>query len=1130
MTFLLKRVSCRFRNSLLLMVLVVLSVAGRAQTVTGSVRGVITDPGGAIIPDAAVTATSLATGVTFSTRSNKDGLYSIRYLPIGRYTIQVTANGFSKQVTSPFDLEIDQEATIDVPMSIQGATANVTVNSNVAPILETENPTLGVTIDQNTIQSMPMDGRDFTVATVAIPGSIHTGGSMNEQPAVNGNRQEANSFLLDGMDIYNQMNGVGFNSNSGSQYLPSPDALQEMRVITSNATAEFGNVNGGQVVAVTKSGTNQLHGSAFVQLENYNMNANTWANKHTAGAPASLTPYTQTYFGGSVGGPILKDRLFFFADYQGYRYHAAGGTAYSSVIPLAMRNGDFSALLHLPQPIQLHDKNGNPFYNNQISTTMFSPVAQFLFANPSAYPLPNSAPTSGLLQNNFQGPSSNYSNADQGDFKVDWNASAKDKLSGRLTMMNSVAATTAVAIPATFPFSAGPVPYTSVVFNEVHVFSPNIINEARVGFGRNGFLSGSPTDPSGLFGTNGNQKIGLTLPQGNTLGFTDQTIGSDATSVGVSGENQEFELNTFSYGDDLSVQHGRHLFKMGAELIRYQQNFYYGGGAGSLGTMNYTGAYSAYGAPSYASIADFVLGYVDSLTTDEATAQFTTPGYFGQRSWRDGFYFQDDWKVKSNLTLNLGIRYDYFQPIYEVHNRETNINLQTGALEYAGQNGNSRALYNSYYGGVQPRIGFAYTVVPKVVVRGGYGISSYFEGMGVGLRLTQNAPWEDAYVVNGQRPSSGDSLGTPLPVTVGVPASTSGVNTTSSYQAWDPNIRPSESQEYSLTTAFQISNTSSFQVGYVGQVTRHLTTPIQASQWPANCAGAATCPTSPFASSLGSLAVVKETATTSMMNYNSLQAVYRQHAFRGLDITLNYTYSKAMTNGGQGFDGINGTSGSYYQQDAFNLAAEYGPSPLNATHNFSASWVYELPFGRDRQFASKINPIANLVIGGWKMSGLVSTFTGNPLTLSSPNNYGSLVHNSGDARPNYLGKLHIVNRSTNNWFGTDPSATACLSQSNGTLVGNTNTCAYSTESYTGFGTASNGTETGPGFANVDLSLFKAFPTFREQRVEFRADAFNSLNIANYSNPDTGVADATFGSITSTRNGPRVLQLSLDYHF
>ena len=1108
-----------------------------AQTITASVRGTVTDPSGAAIADASIVATNVETGVTYPTRSNGDGLYSLRFLPVGRYSIHIAASGFADEQTKPFQLEIAQEATINISTHVKSESASVTVNIDTAPILNSENPMLATTVSREQIESMPMTGRDFTAATVAIPGSIHSGGQMNEEPGVNGNRQETNSFLLDGMDIYNQMNGVGFNNNSGAAYLPNPDALQEVRVITSNANAEFSNVNGGQVIALTKSGTNNFHGGAFAQLENYKMNANTWNNKHTSGRAALLNPYTQTYFGGHVGGPIIKDTLFFFGDFQAYRNHAHGGQMKSTVIPAAWRTGDFSSLLDPTvmgaNTIQLYDANGNAFVRNQLPVQ--NPVAKFLFANPAAYPLPNATPDDKIAHNNYVGPSSNINRTNQGDAKIDWKAGSRDSLSARYSMMRNQNGTSAVAVPATFPFSFGAVAYTSFVLNEIHTFSNNAVNEFRAGFGRNTFLSGSPTDPSGLFGTSGNQKVGLSLPQAVYVGFTQQQFGSSPmNSVGDSGIGQYFALNNFLYGDDFSLQLGRHLIKVGAQFIRYQQNFFYGGNAGALGTMKYSGAFAGRGAGGYSDVADFALGYVNQIESDYNAGSSISPSLFGQRQWRDGFFVQDDYKVTPRLTLNLGVRYDYSQPIYEVHNRETNINPQTGAFEYAGQNGNSRALYNPTYNQFAPRVGFAYSVNPRIVVRGGYGITTYFEGMGVGLRLTQNPPWQQVYTLNAIAPSTSGN-GTPLAVTTGLP--TQGNNTNgNTFMMWDPNMRPSLTQGYSLTSEFQLDNHSSLQVGYVGNQTDHLTIPVWANQWPSSCAGASTCAAAPFAKSpaLGDKARIKETATLAMSNYNALQVVFRRHAYKGLDFTANYTWSKAMTNGGQGFNGIFGGDTNWYQQDAYNLAAEYGPSPLDATHNLSAVLVYAIPVGIGRQFGSSMNRAADLVIGGWKISGLGTYFSGNPISLGSPNNYGGQVFSVGSDRPNYLHPMKVVNRSLNNWFGTDASATPCIWKKVGTvptLTGDANTCAYSSESFTGFGTARNGSQRGPGFQQVDLSLFKGFTVYRENVVEFRADFFNAFNLASYGNPDGNVSDSNFGAINNSRlDNPRTLQLGLNYKF
>ncbi len=1131
----------KLQSLLFLVLLSMITMLGHAQTITGSVRGTITDPTGAVIPNATVTATNTATGVSSTTQTNGAGLYSVRFLQIGSYTIRVAAKGFAEEHSSPFQLEIDQEATVNVPMHLEGSSTQVSVNFSSAPILNEENPSLGVTIDQNAIANMPLNGRSFLATTVAVPGSIHTGGTTDEQPGVNGNRQQGNSMLLDGMDIYDNINNSGVQApTSGSQpqgalYIPNSDALQEIHVITSNASAEFGNVNGGTIVAVTKSGTNQFHGNAFFQLENYEMNANTFANKFTPGTATALTPYTQTFFGGTFGGPIKRDKLFFFVDYQGFRYHQSG-TQLTSVAPAAFRSGDLSLLLantingKAHTPLQLLDTQNNnaPYANNQVP--VLNPVAQFLFANPAAYPLPNAAPADGIAQNNYLGLNDSFNRSNQGDVKIDWKASARDSVSGRFTMSRDNSGTIGNPVPATFPNGAGSDNYTSFVVSEVHVFSTNAINELRAGFGRNVQASGLPTDPSGLFGTSGNAKVGINLPQNGYNGFTDQVFSDNnvISNIGSYDTPEFFTENTYFYGDNFTLQHGHHLMKMGVQLLRYQQNYSYSGNAGLLGQISYDGAFTAGPVPNPNpnnvttggdGFADFLLNRVYQQTTESQM------GHFGQRQWRDGFFFQDDWKVLPNLTLNLGVRYDYSQPIFEVHNQMTNINLATGALEAAGQNGNSRALYNPTYDQVLPRLGFAYSPTPKTVIRGGYGISSYFEGMGVNLRLTQNPPYQEEYQSLAVIPTTQNTAGAPLNVGQGV---STNLASTGTYNAWSPDIRPSWTQEFSLTTEYQISNNSSIQIGYVGETGQHLAIPRMANQLPSPCT-TTPCDNAPFANSLGQNVVVKLTDTEGMMNYNAFQAVFRKRVSNGLDFTANYTYSKAMTNAGQGYNGLYGTNGQYYQQNAYNLGPEYGPSPLDSTHNVSGSLVYELPFGRGRHFGTDWNRITDLALGGWKISGLATAFSGNPLTLTSNSNYSNLVK-SADARANHLRPLHVVNRSTKDWFGTDLSAIPCTTLNINGSVNDNGSCAYSEESNIAFGTASPGSERGPGFENIDLSGFKAFHITDSQNLEFRADAFNAFNFASYSNPDTGVNDSNFGQITSTRNNPRTLQLALNYRF
>jgi hypothetical protein len=1130
---------------LCLIILIAASITGHAQTVTGSVRGTITDPTGAVIPGAQVTATNVDTGVSTSSSTNGDGLYSIRFLPIGKYTLTAKSSAFADYKSTAFQLDIAQEATIDIKMSVSSTSTNVQVEADVAPILNQENPTLGLTLSGNAISNIPLNGRSLNAATAATPGAVNSGGDPMQQSSFNGSRQEVNSYLLDGMDIYDTIDGTG------PKYSPNPDAIGELHIITSNATAEYSNVNGGLIIAVIKSGTNQFHGNAFVQLENYNMSANTWDNKHgtTAG---TLNPYTQTYFGGTIGGPIIKDKLFFFADYEGFRYHYSG-TGFASIAPAAFLHGDFSSLLALSTPITLINStnlggNGAVHGNNQV--TVNNPIAQFLAANPSLYPTPNTAPIDGIAENDFIGSHSHYNRSNQGDFKIDWKISTKDYVSGRFTMYDSE---TQDILPVAIEFPSSPTtnPYKSFIVNEVHQFSPTAVNEFRAGFGRSIQGGGVPTDPSGQFGLSGNSKVGIPLPQ-SYPGFIAQTFnGINIDSFGAahgSGSVTAPELyteNDFLYGDLFSLERGRHLMKIGAQFLRYQQNYSYAGNGGVLGNMTYGN--SGFSFTNY-SFADFVAGY---LYTQDVPSVI---GRFGQRQWRDGVFFQDDWKLYPNFTLNLGVRWDFSQPIYESNNKMANINLQTGAYSVAGQNGASRALYNALYTQFLPRIGFAYSATPKFVLRGGYGITSYFEGMGANLRLTQNPPYDNETI------SQTTSVGAPLSVTAGLPKLPDGsYQGGTTYQAWDTNNRPSLTQQFSLTTEYQLSNASSIQVGYVGSTTQHMAIPLMANQLqsivaPLDAQGQGPNQNRTIFQNLpyqptGYLyhLTVKETRTGAMANYNALQVTYHTRGSHGLDFTANYTLSHALSNGGQGYDGLYGTNGDYYQQNSYNLSAEYGPTALDSRHSLSGTLVYALPFGRGQQFGHDINRFEDLAIGGWKVSGLATVFTGNPLTLNGPGNYTSQLY-AANAYPFHLRKMVIKNRSiSGNWFGTDASASPCLPDPITGIVTDNGQCAYASQSsvvgspFNTFGSARPGSEIGPGFKNIDLSAFKAFNITQNQKIEFRADAFNAFNFANYAAPDTGIADGNFGRITQTRfanngdtstanAGQRIIQLALNYHF
>jgi hypothetical protein len=1108
-------------------------VAATAQTVTGAIRGLVTDSTGAIVAGATVTATNKATGVPTATKTNAGGEYSIRFLTIGSYQLTVEAAGFETANYGPFSLEIDQTIKIDIPLKVGAATTTVSVSDEVQPILNTESATLGETFTENTINSVPLNGRDFSQLTVYTPGAVSTGfnqygtsnsterstGASNEVN-VNGNRQQSNNYLLDGQEINENLNNtIG--------YSPSPDSLGQIRVVASNANAEFGNVNGGTVLAVMKSGSNQFHGSVFGFLENDNLNANTWANDNNV-IPTPKNPFTQSLFGATFGGPIIHDKLFFFVDYEALRLHTGGQTT-ASEAPLAFLQGDFSALKNV-LGIQLYDTttvgpNGQPvpYANNQVPVN--NPVAAFLANNPKAYPAPNN-PTSDPLgiYNNFIGPSGSFNRNDQGDAKVDWHLSDRDALMFRYSQGYARDGQTADPVPVQFP-SASNYPDHFLDTNWVHTFSAAIVNQFTASYGRIRFNSGNTTDPSGIFGFTGNKVVGIPSNPQQTAGFSLQSFNGIEggppspgngypSSFGANPTPEIFIDNIFGYTDNLTWQHGRHLLKFGGGFLRYQQNSFYPGNDGELGDFTYSGAFTA--GPSAATLypfADFVTDRVYDVQIGAVT------GRTGQRQWRDSVFAQDDFKVNTNFTLNLGLRWEFDQPIYEVNNKMANINMQTKQIEYAGVDGNSRALYNPTWTQFQPRIGFAYQPNAHTVIRGGYGISSYLEGTGANLRLTQNPPFHTDFEQTATNPTFTNGVYTPgsfYLASNGFP--TTAVPTTTFY-VWPKNLMPSVTQEFSLTTEYEVTNSSSFQVGYVGILGHHLTDPYWGNQLPAPGA------TAPYANIVGQNGVIKITQTESASNYNALQAIFRQHVKAGLELTANYTFSKAFTDDIGFYGTSNIGSSQYYQQDAYNMAAEWGLAGFDTRHNLSVTGVYDLPFGRGKRFGSNWNYVLDEALGGWKLSGAQVYYSGFPVTVSSPPNYSNRVFAyTGAARPDQLRPLHEVNRSVRAFYGTEVQGTACAPDTDN------GSCVFAAQSANHFGDVHPSSLPGPSFQNIDMSVEKSFTVYHEHRVLFRGDFFNAFNIASYQQPDSGATDSNFGQITGVNSSPRTIQLSLKYAF
>jgi Carboxypeptidase regulatory-like domain/TonB dependent receptor len=1104
-----------------------------AQTVTGSITGVVTDQSGAVVTGASVTAENVATSVKSSAKTNEAGNYTIRFLPIGTYTVTIDAAGFSKQTTASFALEIDQTAKIDVALKI-GTSSTVLVQEEAHPILDTSDATLGNTLSTHEIENIPLNGRNFSSLTLFQPGAVDTdptgmtGNNAIERntynngiASINGNRAQANYYTLEGADLNEPQNNL-------IAYNPAPDAIAEVRVISANAPATYGNANGGAIITILKSGTNSYHGSAYGLLDSHNLDANTWGNDHDFPI-VPLPDYTQTIFGGTFGGPIVKNKLFFFGDFEGTRRHQ-GGVATASVLTQAMRNGDFSALLSQGSgSIQLYDTQNNfTPYAGDAGLPILNPVATYLFAHPALYPLPNATPTDGLLQNNFQGSQTSFVKNNQEDAKLDWTPGSVNQISGFYAQSTARDGSSAI-IPVFFP-SQNVYPTKVVGLSWVHTFSPTIVNQARFGFTRVRWDNSIPTDPSGNFGLTGDSKVGIPF-LGKQLypGFSGQSIGNNASYVGTNANTQILRDNTFNYYDNLTWQRGRHFLSIGGQATRYQQNYLNASNFGFLGTFNYTGVFTsntnAANGGGYGP-ADFVL---DRVYNNQIGS---TIGIVGNRQWRSAGYVQDDFKATSRLTLNLGLRYEFDQPWYEVNNRTANV-LPDGTVEYAGHVPAgavagavvcpTHACYNANYKQFMPRVGFAFQATPRIVIRGGYGATSFFEGDAFNQRLTSSPPFALGSSVNATAPI-GTNPGSPFTIQQGFAQQ---FTTQTGYSVWPQDQQPAYINEYSLTTEYAITHELSLSAGYLGESGNHLADYRNGNQLTLAQAitnfngGTAVGPYSSLVGAGGSLLITESAA---VMNYQAGQLTLRQRTHHGLEYTANYTYAKSLTNssGNYGTPNISGSNGAF--QDGYNGRADYGPSGMDIRHSLNFVGIYDLPFGRGRTFGSGANSVLDAMFGGWKVSTSAIFYSGFPITINGPGE--SNTNSYGQSRANHYRKLVVHNRSLNHWWGTDPSAIGCTGPDNGA-------CAYGV-AYDGglptFGTAGINTERAPGYRQVDTSLFKEFHVWHEQIVGFRADFFNIFNIASYGNPDNGVTDSNFGQISSVRSPPRQIQLSLHYSF
>jgi hypothetical protein len=1062
----------------------VIPVTLAAQTLFASVTGTIVNKGdGTPIADVDIVATNVATQVTYPGKTNSEGIYTISALPIGSYKVRAQVQGFQPQETNVIRLESGQIARLDIQMQL-GLEQAVEV-TGVAPILQTQDAVVGEVISETTIRGMPLNGRNFSQLSLLLPGVMTTAPDTfsdpknfgQGRPYVNGQREQENNYTLDGVDMNEAVDNL-------LPYQPSPDALAEVRVETNNYSAEFGNVAGAVIGSTIKSGTNDFHGNGFEYWRDSSLAANSWDNNR---AHAKKQELSQHIFGGTFGGPLVRNKVFFFGDYQGF-IRDRPGEQVVTVAPVAWRNGDFSGV-----NVAIRDpRTGQPFPGNQIPTSRFSSIARAVLANNTLYPLP----TLSSDTNNYVAGFSEKLRTHQGDAKVDLNLSDRDRLFGRVSVQNFTSEPNRAALPSNL-VTTNDAPFQGLAFNWTRSIGTSRLNELLVGFTHVKFTT-TPADWSGI----GNANASIGVPGSQAIaGLSQFNIAN--VGFGSAGIAEFNNIKTLQLTDKFSWLTGRHQFKFGGRWLYQREGFSYSGNEGILGHFNYTGAFTGF------AFSDFLLDDVAQKGLGGQAAPFT------QIQHRIGIYGQDDFRVTNSLTVNLGLSWEFTSPLVEKDDRQSNIDLKTGQLLLAGKNGASRALYDAYYGGFEPRVGAAWTLSDAWVVRGGFGIVQYMEGTGKNLRLPANPP----FFFEGQR--SFDATTGPGSAAIGfadITQNTSGGAGTL-YRIFAPDLRPQLTKQWNVFVERQLTNALSAQLGYVGSRATHMVVPFDFNQPLPDPGPVSTW--RPLDQRRPLFALNPSIGTTSGTNsigvgaYDAVQASVRQRPAEGLEFLASFTYGKALSDNigyyGVGW-GQTAVQGFYYLDSSHPLR-DYGQSPYDVRRMFSLATNYELPIGKNRKIGANWGRAADALMGGWSLNSIFQARSG--LALSVTDSAGqSLQATRSNERPDRIcnGKNDSASGPNDIWLNINCFAHAPAGQ---------------------FGNSGAGILHGPGYWNWDLGLTKDFRVDERRYATFKIEAFNVLNHPNFAIQQGAVDIAdptTFGKILNTFSAPRIVELVLRFTF
>ncbi len=1046
---------------------------------TGSILGTITDSSGAVIVGAKVFVTNVSTNVTRETLTNGAGYYQVDNLIPGEYTLAGEMQGFKKAVRGKFELQLAQSARVDLAMEVGEVTQTVEITA-AAPLLNTTDAVVGQVVGVRDTRELPLNGRNYLQLAALVPGtaqyglrSFYNSGLTDNQGSVisGGSGEDRNEVTLDGVGVKSYMINVA--------YVPSIDGLREFKVETSPYSADLGRSGGAQIRLESKSGTNQYHGTVFEFLRNSALDAKNYFDRNDRPIP----PFKQNQFGGSLGGSIKKDRLFFFGNYEGFRSRK-GQTIFGTVPTPLMKQGIFTEerrpifdpLTTRPDPNDPSRVLRDPFPNNTIPAARFNPVAAFFAKN--FYPDPTGPGT----VSNFATSAKDRTQRDQFNARIDWIVSEKDTFFGRFSFQNST------LYQSRGIFNQGALPgfgddfisnTRNIVLSNVHVFSPTTILEGKVSYYRN-LPSLSPEQ----LGNDVNAKLGVKGVRQNeplnpnVAGFNNPTSNPFAPEF--------FAANQYQYVLNLTKVLDKHTVKAGAEYNRLQLfevaprfpqgGFDFGG--------DFTGDPAAPLGSTGRPFADFLLGF-------PVTAQ-TIRGDTGGHLFRNLFhwYVTDTWRATPNLTLTLGVRYELTGNPYDKYDRISNFDPARGLL-IAGENGVSRSTIENDYNNYAPRFGFNYHIPGmKMSIRGGYGIFYDILQMNVFNAVRANIPFTEFRNFRVDNPIA-KIPNTPIQEVFGEGG---GQAPLPSLSIFDTRLKQGYMQRMSLNIERQLAGDFVADIGWAREkktkfvAGRDLDAPLQRGTF-----------TRPFPQFTG----LGQNANIQDGDYNALLAKLEKRFSKGVSFLASYTWAHAIDNISSGTGGI-GAPGDAGFQDQYCFSCNRGRAASDNRQRFVYSTVYELPQLKREQ------PLVRQVAGGWQLSGIVTAQSGFPFTpvIAGDND----LSGTGGDRPDRVPGVDPFGagfRDPARWF---------------------NAAAFSLAPRGVPGNSGRGILEGPGLVNVDLGIMKNFVVREGMRLQFRTEIFNLANHPNFGPPNATTNSTAVGIISSTVSESRQIQFGLRLDF